>query len=72
MDAKALLDLLKAHTGFTPAHEATLRDLGATMVPLSQEIALAFYDYLGRDEEMYRLLWAVPGRVERLYSAFAA
>lgn len=72
MDAHTLLDVLKKRTRFSETHAKTLRDLGDTMIPLSQEVSLAFYDYLGRDEEMYQLLWAAPGRVERLYSAFAA
>lgn len=72
VDAKELLDLLKTRVDFGKKHEETLHALGGTMIPLSQEVALAFYDYLGRDEEMHALIWAVPGRVERLYSAFAS
>jgi hypothetical protein len=71
VDAKKLLDLLKTRVGLEKRHEETLHALGDTMIPLSQEVALAFYDYLGRDEEMHALIWAVPGRVERLYGAFA-
>lgn len=41
------------------------------MVPLAPEVALAFYDYLGRDSELRGILHAVPGRVERLYGTFA-
>ncbi|WP_114312825.1 protoglobin domain-containing protein [Thermus caldifontis] len=70
MDPGALLDLLKRRTGFTEGHAAMLRELGALMVPLAPEIALAFYDYLGRDEELGAILHAVPGRVERLYGTF--
>lgn len=71
MDPGELLDLLKRRTGFTEAHAALLRELGTTMVPLAPEIALAFYDYLGRDKELAEILYAVSGRVERLYSTFA-
>lgn len=72
MEPVALLELLKHRTGLQERHVRCLRELGATMRPLAQEVALAFYDYLGRDDEMQRLLWAVPGRVERLYGSFAA
>lgn len=48
-----------------------LRELGVLMIPLAPEVALAFYDYLGRDEELGAILHAVPGRVERLYGTFA-
>ncbi|MBS3965949.1 MAG: hypothetical protein KGZ60_01660 [Truepera sp.] len=72
MDPAALLEHLKLRTGLQERHVRCLQTLGATMQPLAQEVALAFYDYLGRDEEMQRLLWAVPGRVERLYTSFAA
>ncbi|ETN88074.1 protoglobin domain-containing protein [Thermus sp. NMX2.A1] len=71
MDPGALLDLLKRRTGFTEEHAAMLRELGALMIPLAPEVALAFYDYLGRDKELGAILHAVPGRVERLYGTFA-
>ncbi|WP_117238142.1 protoglobin domain-containing protein [Thermus sediminis] len=71
MDPSGLLDLLKRRTGFTEAHAALLKDLGAVMVPIAPEVALAFYDYLGRDGELAAILHAVPGRVERLYGTFA-
>ncbi|WP_038058023.1 protoglobin domain-containing protein [Thermus amyloliquefaciens] len=71
MDPGALLELLKRRTGFTEAHAALLRDLGSLMAPMAPEVALAFYDYLGRDEELGAILHAVPGRVERLYGTFA-
>lgn len=71
MDPGALLDLLKRRTGFLPAHAELLRELGGLMTPLAPEVALAFYDYLGRDEELAAILHAVPGRVERLYGTFA-
>lgn len=71
MDPGDLLDLLKRRTGFTEAHAALLRELGTTMKPLAPEMALAFYDYLGRDEELGAILYALPGRVERLYGTFA-
>lgn len=45
--------------------------LSGVLSPLASEVALAFYDYLGRDPEMRAILWATPGRVERLYSRFA-
>ncbi len=41
------------------------------MAPIAPEVALAFYDYLGRDPELSGVLHAVPGRVERLYGTFA-
>jgi len=41
------------------------------MTPLAPEVALAFYDCLGRDGELAGILHAVPGRVERLYRTFA-
>jgi hypothetical protein len=72
MNPAALLEHLKVRTGLQEHHCRCLQALGPTMRPLAQEVALAFYDYLGRDEAMQRLLWAVPGRVERLYGAFAA
>ncbi len=72
MEPAALLELLKHRTGLQERHVRCLRALGATMRPLAQEVALAFYDYLGRDDDMQRLLWAVPGRVKRLYVSFAA
>ena len=71
MDPGELLDLLKRRTGFTEAHAALLRELGEVMVPIAHEVALAFYDYLGRDPELGALLHAEPGRVERLYRTFA-
>lgn len=71
MDPGALLDLLKRRTGFLPAHAEVLKGLGSLMTPLGPEVALAFYDYLGRDEELSAILHAVPGRVERLYGTFA-
>ncbi len=72
MNPGALLDTLKRRTGFTEAHAEVLVGLGGYMVPLASEVALAFYDYLGRDAEMREILWGVPGRVERLYGSFAA
>ena len=71
MDPGELLDLLKRRTGFTEAHAALLRELGKVMVPIAHEVALAFYDYLGRDPELGAILHAEPGRVERLYRTFA-
>lgn len=72
MDPGELLDLLKRRTGFTQTHAAILKELGEVMAPIAPEVALAFYDYLGRDEELSSILHAVPGRVERLYGTFAA
>lgn len=71
MDPQELLEKLLARTGLGELHIATLRKLEAVMGPLASEVALAFYDYLGRDPEMREILWAVPGRVERLYGSFA-
>ncbi|MEN2983211.1 MAG: protoglobin domain-containing protein [Thermus sp.] len=71
MDPGDLLELLKRRTGFTQAHAALLRELGEVMIPIASEVALAFYDYLGRDGELAGILHAVPGRVERLYGTFA-
>uniref|UniRef100_A0A7V4ANQ3 Globin-sensor domain-containing protein n=1 Tax=Thermus tengchongensis TaxID=1214928 RepID=A0A7V4ANQ3_9DEIN len=71
VDPGELLDLLKGRTGFTEAHAALLRELGQVMAPIAPEVALAFYDYLGRDPELSEILHAVPGRVERLYGTFA-
>ncbi|KGQ21640.2 protoglobin domain-containing protein [Thermus filiformis] len=70
MDAPGLLEVLKRRTGFTEAHAQVLKGLGGLMTPIAFEVALAFYDYLGRDEEMAAILHAVPGRVERLYATF--
>ncbi|GAB5603760.1 protoglobin domain-containing protein [Thermus sp. FJN-A] len=71
MDPGALLSLLKRRTGFTETHALLLKRLGEVMVPIAPEVALAFYDYLGRDPELAEILHAVPGRVERLYGTFA-
>ncbi len=71
MNAEELLIRLKKRTRFQSCHEVTLQELSKTMCPIAQEVALAFYDYLGLDEETHRLIWAVPGRVERLYTTFA-
>lgn len=71
MDPGELLALLQRRTGFTEGHAALLKDLGQIMAPIAPEVALAFYDYLGRDGELREILHAVPGRVERLYGAFA-
>ncbi|WP_018111666.1 protoglobin domain-containing protein [Thermus igniterrae] len=71
MDPGDLLALLKRRTGFTEAHAALLKELGQVMTPIAPEVALAFYDYLGRDPELAEILHAVPGRVERLYGTFA-
>ncbi len=71
MEAGALLSKLINRTGLTEQHVQTLRRLEPMMAPMASEIALAFYDYLGRDEEMRAILWEVPGRVERLYQSFA-
>lgn len=70
MEAKALLDKLICRTGLLEQHVQILRKLEPLMSPMASEIALAFYDYLGRDEEMRAILWDVPGRVERLYHSF--
>jgi len=71
MIPERMLEDLIRRTGFTSSHAGTLLELGQHMKPLASEIALAFYDYLGRDPEMHAILWAVPGRVERLYQSFA-
>lgn len=71
MNAGALLQTLILRTGLTEAHKQTLRSLEPIASPLAPEVALAFYDYLGRDPEMHDILWSVPGRVERLYRSFA-
>ncbi|GIW35014.1 protoglobin domain-containing protein [Meiothermus sp.] len=71
MEAKVLLAKLIDRTGLLEHHVHTLRRLEPLMSPMASEIALAFYDYLGRDEEMRAILWDVPGRVERLYQSFA-
>lgn len=71
MDAGALLGKLIKRTGLTEQHVQMLRRLEPLMAPMASEVALAFYDYLGRDEEMRAILWDVPGRVERLYQSFA-
>jgi hypothetical protein len=52
VDPGELLDLLKRRTGFTQTHAAILKELGEVMAPIAPEVALAFYDYLGRDEEL--------------------
>lgn len=71
MDATLLLETLIRRTGFESAHVRILQRLEPRMTPIAPEVALAFYDYLGRDPEMHAILWAVPGRVERLYVKFA-
>ncbi len=71
MEARALLKKLIARTGLLEPHVQMLRRLEPIMTPMASEIALAFYDYLGRDEEMRAILWDAPGRVERLYQSFA-
>jgi hypothetical protein len=71
VDPGELLSLLQRRTGFSEAHAALLRELGGVMKPIAYEVALAFYDYLGRDPELAEILHAVPGRVERLYGTFA-
>jgi hypothetical protein len=71
MNASALLETLIRRTGLEAAHIHTLQRLESRMTPIAPEVALAFYDYLGRDPEMHTILWAVPGRVERLYGKFA-
>lgn len=71
MDSHALLETLQRRTGFTTDHARTLAGLSGVMAPLAPELALAFYDYLGRDGEMREILWAEPGRVERLYGSFS-
>lgn len=71
MDAPLLLETLIRRTGLEASHARTLQRLEPRMAPIAPEVALAFYDYLGRDPEMHTILWAVPGRVERLYSKFA-
>lgn len=71
MDSAALLEKLKTRTGLNEGHIQTLVKLERSMGPMASEVALAFYDYLGRDPEMHEILWAVPGRVERLYQSFA-
>lgn len=67
-----LLQTLMRRTGLTEQHVRTLRNLEPIAGPLAPEVALAFYDYLGRDPEMHEILWSEPGRVERLYRSFAA
>jgi len=62
-----LLQTLVRRTGLTEQHVHTLRSLEPIAGPLAPEVALAFYDYLGRDPEMHEILWGVPGRAERLY-----
>lgn len=71
MEPEELLPTLIRRTGFTQQYVQALRNLAPIAAPLAAEIALAFYDYLGRDLEMHEILWSVPGRVERLYQAFA-
>lgn len=71
MNPDELLQTLIVRTGFTQQQMRTLRSLEPVASPLASEIALAFYDYLGRDPEMHEILWSVPGRVERLYQSFA-
>ncbi|GIW24368.1 protoglobin domain-containing protein [Meiothermus sp.] len=72
MEAYGLLCKLIARTGLLEHHTQMLRKLEPLMTPMASEIALAFYDYLGRDPEMHQILWGTPGRVERLYRSFAA
>jgi hypothetical protein len=72
MKPGVLLQTLVRRTGLTEQHVLTLRSLEPIAGPLAPEVALAFYDYLGRDPEMHEILWSVPGRVERLYQSFAA
>jgi hypothetical protein len=71
MEAEALLIKLISRTGLLEQHVQMLRRLEPIMVPMASEIALAFYDYLGKDEELRGILWDSPGRVERLYQSFA-
>lgn len=72
MKAGELLQTLVRRTGLSEQHTHTLRSLEPIAGPLAPEVALTFYDYLGRDPEMHAILWSVPGRVERLYRSFAA
>ena len=71
MNPEELLRTLIRRTGLKPEHIKALRSLEPIAAPMAPEIALAFYDYLGRDPEMHKILWSVPGRVERLYQSFA-
>jgi len=71
MEAQELLGRLIYRTGLLEQHIEILRRLEPQMSPMASEIALAFYDYLGRDEEIRAILWDSPGRVERLYSSFS-
>ncbi len=71
MEAKILLDKLISRTGLRDQHVRMLVSLEPIMTPMASEIALAFYDYLGRDEEMRAILWDSTGRVERLYVSFS-
>ena len=66
-----LLETLLRRSGFEECHRLTLIRLSGVLSPLASEVALAFYDYMGRDPEMREILWATPGRVERLYGKFA-
>jgi len=63
---EALLD----RVGMEPHHVEQIKKIEDVMTPLAHEMALGFYDYLGRDPRSRALLWSEPGRVERLYGAF--
>jgi hypothetical protein len=63
VDPGELLGLLKRRTGFTQTHAAILKELGEVMASIAPEVALAFYDYLGRDEELSKYPTAAKAAV---------
>ena len=64
------IDQILQRVGIQSRHVRTLQRLAPVMRPLAYEMALAFYDYLGRDPRAATGLWDDPQRVERLYAAF--
>jgi len=70
VDVTVTMEQRLRRVGFRREHAARLLELQPVMHPLAHEMALSFYDHLGRDQETRRILWGEPGRVERLYGSF--
>ncbi|MEB3180425.1 MAG: protoglobin domain-containing protein [Nostocaceae cyanobacterium] len=70
LDPHAFMTKMKKRVYFTPQEGAILKSQADWGLKIAPEMAIHFYDFLGRDPEMAAILNAEEGRVHRLRQTF--
>ncbi|MDA0674238.1 MAG: protoglobin domain-containing protein [Cyanobacteria bacterium] len=70
LDPRQFLARMTQRMGFSDADKQLLKSNAEWGLTIAPDMADAFYDYLGRDEEMSQILNATDGRIHRLRETF--